>query len=189
MEQSLFFDGYDDLLRVIVTAPIMYAVIILFVRLAGKRSTSQMNNFDWVVTVALGSLMASCILLKEVTIAEGILAMGVLMALQWALTKIVFHARPLERLVKAEPTLLVHEGRFLDDAMRRQRVTRDEILAAVRREGLAALDEVKWVVLETDANMSVISKTDGTEMLSELAGVSVPATSPRRPEGAGEASG
>lgn len=78
-----------DLLRIAATAPIVYLLIILFIRLSGKRSTSQMNNLDWIVTVALGSIAASTILLKDIAVAEGILAIGLLLAMQWLLTAMI----------------------------------------------------------------------------------------------------
>ena len=53
---AIFYDGWKDLVRIVLAAPAIYFTIIVFIRLAGKRSTSQMNNFDWVVTVALGSI-------------------------------------------------------------------------------------------------------------------------------------
>ena len=70
MTDPIFFDGMANLVRIAVSVPVIYFAIILFVRLAGKRSTSQMNNFDWVVTVAMGTLAASCMIQENVTVAE-----------------------------------------------------------------------------------------------------------------------
>ena len=158
--ETLFFDSVDNLLRVAISAPLLYIAIIIFVRLSGKRSTSQMNNFDWIVTVAMGSLCASGIVLKDVTILETYLGIAILLLLQYLLTKTVFYSDTLSNLVKPEPTLLVHEGEFLADAMRKERVTQIEILAAMRGSGVYHVANVQWVILETDSSLSVVPKVD-----------------------------
>lgn len=171
MSDPLFFNSLSDLGRVLIAAPILYAAIILFIRLSGKRSTSQMNNFDWIVTVALGSIMASGLLLEDVTIMESVTAIGSLIALQALLTKLVFHQAWAGRLVKARPALLFAEGEFIDEALRAERVTRDEVLAAVRESSLGAIKKVQWVILETDATMSVIAKDGVSHDTDVLEGV------------------
>jgi len=158
MPHPIFLDGVFDLGRAALSVLLMYAAMITFVRMTGKRSVAQFNNFDWVVIVAMGSLMASATLLDDVTLGETLLAMGLLFGLQWGLTRLVFAIPAVSRTVKAEPRLLLRDGQFLPDAMRRERVTEAEIRAAVRQSGHAALEEVKWVVLETDAELSVISR-------------------------------
>jgi uncharacterized membrane protein YcaP (DUF421 family) len=152
------FDGWSGIIRVLIAAPIMYISIIAFVRIMGKRSTSQMNNFDWVVTVALGSLVASGIILDNVTVIEALLATGLLLGLQWTLTYWVPRWTMLEHVVKAQPTLLAERGKLLESSMLAERVTHDEIYAALRGAGLANIDEAEWVILETDASISVIAK-------------------------------
>ena len=159
MEPPLFYDGAEALIRVLVGATVLYLAVILFIRVTGKRSTSQMNNFDWVVTVALGSLIASGIVLDDVTVAETLLAVAWLLGLQWLLTKLIFHSGSVSRLVKAEPTLLVHRGKFLCHSLASERVTEEEVLAAIREKGLLSVGDVDCVVLETDATMSVIAKS------------------------------
>ena len=103
----IFLDQYDDLIRIIITAPILYISIVLMIRLSGKRSTSQMNNFDWIVTVAIGSLASSGIVLEDITALESIAGIGALLLLQWLLTKGVLYSRTLSRLVKANPVTLL----------------------------------------------------------------------------------
>lgn len=156
MTQPIFFDGVDDLVRTLIRAPLMYAVIVLFIRASGKRSLSQMNSFDWIVTVALGSIVASGVLLKDVTLAETGLAIGVFLALQYALTSLSSRSEAVSHFVKATPILLIRDGVYLEDAMRSERIAKDELLAAVRQHGLASVEEVGWAILETNAKISVI---------------------------------
>ncbi|GGD83249.1 DUF421 domain-containing protein [Croceicoccus mobilis] len=171
MKPILFPENWEPLIRIAITAPVLYLLIILFIRVSGKRSTSQMNNFDWIVTVALGSIAASTIILKNITLAEGGFAIGLLLAMQYALTALVRRSDLVSNAVKATPTMLIDEGRFIDEAMKRERISRREVLAAVRKAGITDLDKVAWVTLENDASFSVISKEErgpGTDAMAAI---------------------
>lgn len=157
---SALFDGWEGIIKICMAAPIMYLFVVLAIRVTGKRSTSQMNNFDWIVTVAIGSLTASGIVLDSVTVSEALTAITLLLGAQYLLTKGVLCSNKLAKLVKASPTLLVHDGQLLRGAMRKERVMKSEIMAALRENGLLCLEDAQWVILETDATFSVIPKGD-----------------------------
>ena len=158
LDAPLFLDDIGGLLRTVFAATILYAAVVLAVRIFGKRSTSQMNNFDWIVTVAIGSLMASGVLLANVTVLESAASIYTLLALQWVLTKIMTRSDAVTKAVKSEPTLLVHQGQILREAVKRERLTEAEIHAAVRQAGYSRVDEIRWVILETNSKLSVIGK-------------------------------
>lgn len=153
----MLFDGWYDLLRILVVGVCAYAGLVILLRLTGKRTLSKMNAFDLVVTVALGSTLASALLTSDVSLSEGLLAFAVLCLLQYALSFASVRWWWFEKLVKAEPTLLFFRGRHLDAALRRQRVTRDEVMAAIRASGSPTLETVDAVVLETDGSLSVVA--------------------------------
>ncbi|HZJ11151.1 MAG TPA: YetF domain-containing protein [Methyloceanibacter sp.] len=155
----MFFDDWFGLLRVLVVGTLAYAALIALLRVSGKRSLSKMNAFDLVVTVALGSTFAAVILDNSIPLAEGVLALALLIGLQFIITWASVRFGPVRRLIKSEPTLLVRDGLYLDDAMRSQRVTRDEVQAAMRDSGTADLTSVACVVLETDGSLTVIQSS------------------------------
>ena len=131
---------------------------------------SKMNAFDLVVTVALGSTLVTVLLSKSVALANGVLSFELLIGLQFTITWLSVRPPTLRGFVKAEPTLLLRRGQFLREAMRRERVTEDEIRAALRGQGIAAVEEVEAVVLETDSSFSVVrSSADASD--SSLANV------------------
>lgn len=154
----MFFESWMGLVRVVVIGVAAYAALIFMLRAAGKRTLSKMNAFDLVVTVALGSTFATILISRSVPLAEGILALALLISLQYAITWLSVRSERVQALVKSEPTLLMRDGVFLEEAMRRQRVTRAEVLAALREEGNEDIDSVSAVVLETDGTMSVVRK-------------------------------
>src|SRR5690606_6650220 len=146
----MFFDSFTGLLRVVIVGALAYAALILFLRISGKRTLSKLNAFDLVVTVALGSTLATTLLSKDVALAEGMLAFALLVLLQFIITTLSVRSPWFRRMVKANPTELAREGKSDDRAMSAQRITRDEVEAAVRAAGLDQISETKKVVLETD---------------------------------------
>ncbi|MQM26871.1 DUF421 domain-containing protein [Glycomyces albidus] len=152
----MFFDSWGGLLRVAVIGACAYVSLVVVLRLSGKRTLGKMNAFDLVVTVALGSTLATVLLSSEVALAEGVLALAVLVGLQLAVAWISVRSQRFRAAVKSRPTLLAWQGRLRDRALREQRVSRAEVLQAVRSKGLGGLDQVTAVVLETDGTFSVI---------------------------------
>ncbi|MFD1510576.1 DUF421 domain-containing protein [Lacimonas salitolerans] len=159
MSDPIFFDTWLGLLRIPVVGILAYATLILMLRISGKRTLSKLNAFDLLVTVALGSTLATVLLNKSVPLAEGILALALLIGLQFAITWASIRSDRFQNLIKSEPTLLVHNGRYLDAALRQQRITREEIGAALRQTGRSDIDEVISVVLETDGSMTVLPRS------------------------------
>lgn len=167
----MFFDGWMTLGRTALVGTLAYLALILLLRASGKRTLSKMNAFDFIVTVALGSTLATILLSSSVSLARGVLAFGLLILLQFVITWLSVRSPAVRRLVKAEPTLLVHKGEFLHGAMKQERVTEEEIRAALRSQGIPAVDNVEAVVLETAGDLSVIQQHSG-EHSSSLQDVS-----------------
>lgn len=157
LPDGTFYDGGAALLRVGVVGALAYVSLVILLRLTGKRTLSKMNAFDLVVTVALGSTLATILLSKDAALAEGVLAFALLILLQFAVTWTSVRSKTFRKLIKAEPCLLFHEGAFLEGAMRRERVSQNEVLAAMRQAGHDVPAAVRSVVLETDGSMSVVA--------------------------------
>ena len=155
----MFFDTWSGLGRVVIVGTLAYAALVFLLRVSGKRTLTKFNAFDLVVTVALGSTLATVLLNKSVPLAEGVLALGLLIVLQYAITWLSVRSPGFQALIKAEPTLVVHRGRFLDGAMRAQRLTREEVMAALRANGAPDLEKVAAIVLETDGTVNILTDT------------------------------
>ena len=166
----MFFDSWSGLGRVMIVGVLAYGALVFLVRVSGKRTLSKMNAFDLIVTVALGSTLATVLLSKDVALLEGVLAFSLLIFLQFVITWLSVRSNAVQGFVKAEPALLLHRGRFLHRAMRTERVTEEEIRAAVREQCIGSLEDVEAVVLETDGTFTVL-RSAGTEENSALKGV------------------
>ncbi len=172
MEEWLF-NGWPALFRTLVVGIMAYAGLIVLLRVTGKRTLSKMNAFDFVVTVALGSTLATILLNQDVSLAQGLFALALLIGLQFAITWSSVRVRWVRRMVTGEPSLLTYRGEFLQEALRRTRVTEDEVRAALRAEGVVSVGDVEAVVLETDGSFSVVPRTDTAEAAT-LRGVNRP---------------
>lgn len=155
----MFFDSWNDLIRVAVIGLCAYVALIVLLRVSGKRTLTKMNAFDLVVTVALGSTLSTILLSSEVSLSEGVLALAVLILLQFAITWMSARWRKVHELVASEPTLLLHDGQFLHQAMRRERVNRQEMLQTLRNHGVDDPADARSVVMETDGSFSIIKKS------------------------------
>ncbi len=156
----MFFDDWYGLLRVFVTGTAAYVGLVLFVRISGKRTLAKMNAFDLVVTVALGSTLATILLSSDVALVEGLSAFFLLILLQFVVAWTSVRWPLFERALKSSPTVLVRNGTLLQEAMKGQRVSEEEVRAAIRSAGVASIAAVAEVVLETDGSFSVIKQDD-----------------------------
>lgn len=179
VSEEFFFNGWSGPLRVVLVGVLAYVALIAVLRISGKRTLSKMNAFDFVVTVALGSTLATIILSKDVALVEGVLALALLIGLQYAITWLSVRSSTVSNLVKSEPSLLLYNGRLLPDALRRERVTEDEVRAAARASGQPVLDDLLAVVLETDGTFTVVPQTG--QRPTALAGMIDDRTSARAP--------
>ena len=156
--QTVLFGGASGVLRTLIFGITAYVALIAKLRLTGKRTLSKMNAFDLIVTVALGATLASVMLNASVPLVYGLLALGLLVMLQFLITWASVRSARVSALVKSEPTLLASDGAYLHEAMCRQRVPLDEIDAALRKHGHDRLDQVRCVIHEIDGSLSVLAK-------------------------------
>lgn len=156
----ILFISWDNLARVVMVGIPVYVSLILVLRTTGKRTLSKMNAFDLMVTVALGSTLATSLLSKDIALLESILAFALLCSLQMVVTWLSVRSKKIARLVKSEPQMLFYKGNFLESAMRKERVVRDEALQAMRSQGFHSLEDVEAIVLETNGTFSVTKRRD-----------------------------
>lgn len=172
----LFFDNIDKLGRIVLTTVMVYVLIVLTTKVSGKRSTSQLNNFDWIVTVMIGSLGASTVLLKDVPLIEGFSSILVLYLLQFLVTKYASISPQFSSIILSEPRIVFYQGQYLPDAMRAERLTRQELESAMRSEGISSLDEIEAIVFESDANLTIITKDKSNQNSDTISETLAPLT-------------
>jgi uncharacterized membrane protein YcaP (DUF421 family) len=159
MDYSWITTSFSSALMVILSAIVIYVALILFTRLAGVRSFSKMSSFDFAVTVAIGSLVASTVLTKDPPLLQAILALGVLFLIQTIVGSL--RDRSFVRgLVDNKPILLMDGTEIVQENMKKARVTHEDLLGKLREANVTQFSHIKAVVMETTGDISVLHHPD-----------------------------
>lgn len=156
--ENIWFDNWDSLLRVLFISPLAYIAMVFLLRVSGKRTLAKMNAFDFVDTVALGSILASVALNQNIPLANGVAAIVIFIGFQFLLTWLAVRIKSVKTLITSSPSLIFYKGNFLEQAMKKERITEEEIYSAARIEGISALDEIDMIILETTGDITIIEK-------------------------------
>ena len=156
---TFFFNGWEPIARIIVVGGLSYLALVLLIRASTKRTLAQFSAFDFVITVALGASFGRILTARDVGLAEAITAFTLLITMQYLMTALERRSKRVARLVAAPPSLLYYRGRFVEEEMRRQRITEAAVYAAVRMQGLGSLEPVEAVVLESGGDFAIIQSS------------------------------
>ena len=153
----------DSLYAIILTTVGIYIAVVLLTRISGKRSFSKLSSFDFALTVAIGSIMATVILSKSISLQDGILALVVIYSIQM----LVAYARrfqPIRKLMDNKPTLLMKDGLIIEGSLEKCKVTESDLKAKLREANVIQLSEVKAVVFESTGDISVLHGSDNKDI-------------------------
>lgn len=155
---NIWFDSWEGILRIIYITPVAYFAVIFLLRISGKRTLAKMNAFDFVVTIALGSVLASVVLNKSIPLANGLTAILLFIGFQFLLTWLAVRVKSVKTLITSSPSLIFYKGEFLHAAMKIERITVEEIYSAARQQGISTLESIDMIILETTGDMAIIKK-------------------------------
>ncbi|MEO0332274.1 MAG: YetF domain-containing protein [Bacteroidota bacterium] len=151
-----FYDDIQSILRVGLSCLVFYIVVVIGSKLAGLRSFSDFSSFDFLITLAMGALLATTITSEKVSIVEGTVALAALYTFQIIVAKARQKWGFVKRWVDNPPVLLMFNGEILQDNLNYARITEDELKSKLRQEGICSYEQVKSVVLESSGDVSVI---------------------------------
>lgn len=135
---------------------VIYAFLVLALRLLGKRELGQMNIYDLVLIIVIANAVQNAMVGDDTTLIGGMVAALTLLILNRLLNLLLVRSDKIERALVGEPILLFNDGQLIEERMRREGVTQEQLLAALREHGLETLEEVRMVVLEVDGSLSVV---------------------------------
>jgi uncharacterized membrane protein YcaP (DUF421 family) len=167
----MWFESWYRLGALLLAGVVAYTFLVLVLRVSGKRTLAKLNAFDLVVTIALGSVLATVVVSREVPVAEGVTALLLLVVLQLLVALVSTHWPSSREVITARPTALLIDGRVRHEELRRCRVTVQEVASAVRGNGGGSLTDIDVVVLETDGSLSVIADRSDATALTGVEGV------------------
>lgn len=149
----------DGFFAIVLTAIGIYIALVILTRISGKRSFSKMSSFDFAMTVAIGSVLATVVISKSVSLQHGITGLVIIYILQM----VVAAARkwqPIQNLMDNKPTLLMENGKIIDGRLKKCKVTESDLKAKLREANVIQLSEVKAVVFESTGDISVLHGSD-----------------------------
>jgi uncharacterized membrane protein YcaP (DUF421 family) len=159
--KALLFKDWESIWHVAVCAVLAYFVLFLFIRISGKRTLAKLTAFDFVVTVTLGSVLSNMILAK-VSLSEGAAALAIVIALQYLLAWTARESDTLEKVINSTPTMVFYRGKFLEQAMKKEVLTHEEIYAVIRKFRMLDVEKVEAVVMELNGELTVIKKSESS---------------------------
>lgn len=157
---SIFFDNWNSVIRTLILTPLGYIAMIMMLRVSGKRTLAKMNAFDFIGTVALGSALATVALNKNVTLTDGVIAIALLILVQFCLTWLSVRYSGVKDLITSRPSLLLYKGEMQKKVMKKERLTEKEIFAAAREQGISNIKNIDAIVLETTGAITIIKNLD-----------------------------
>jgi len=167
MDFSWIDTTWTAVTMVIITAICIYAAVIAFTRFSGLRSFSKMSSFDFAMTVAVGSLIASTILTANPPLLQAIAALAALYILQIAVAKLRRASTFISKMVDNQPLLLMKGTKFLDKNLNSAKVTHDDLRGKLREANVTQLSQVKAVVMEATGDISVLHNEDPAHELDD----------------------
>ena len=141
--------------ELIVRACVVYVLIFALLRIFGKKHVGQMSPFDLVVLLLLSESVQNALIADEKSLTGGIIVATTLVGLSGLIGHLVWRSKPLSRVLDGTPTILVRNGHVRNDALKREKVTRSELMEALRQQGCTSLLKVRYAILENDGNITI----------------------------------
>ncbi len=151
-----FFPGSHILLQIVLRTGLIYLLVLLGVRLSGKREVGQMTPFDLTLLLLLSNSVQNAMTGPDTSLAGGAVAACTLLILNYFVAEVSGGNRRFRRLIQGQPTLLIHDGKTIESHMAREHVSVDELHRALREHGISCIDQTALAVLEVDGSISCI---------------------------------
>lgn len=155
-QPNLIFKDDQTTIRIVLSGVLMYIFLIFILNISGKRSIANLSMHDYVVTLAMGSIVSSTIVAKDVSMIDGLMGILILLVLQYLVTLISTRSVKVFKVVNPSPKVLFLEGEFLMKNLRTNRIHPNEVYSAIRMQGQTTSDKIFAVILETNGQLSVI---------------------------------
>jgi uncharacterized membrane protein YcaP (DUF421 family) len=136
------------ILEKIARPAIVYVVLVVFLRIFGKRELAQLNPFDLVVLMSLSNTVQNAIIGNDNSLTGGLLGALSLLCVNYVVVRFIFRHRRLDQLVEGKPTVLIEKGKVRKDALASEMLTESELITAAHRQGFCKLSDIERCVLE-----------------------------------------
>lgn len=147
----------------ILRAVVVYAFVVVALRLAGKRELGQLNSLDLVVLLFLSNILQNSIIGNDVSITGGVIGAATLLLVNYATIRVLFLFPAIDRVVEGDATVLVENGRLIGQNLKKELLTEEELIVACHKQGLYSLDEVERAYLEPGGAITIFARRPTAE--------------------------
>ena len=142
----------------VIRAAVVFFFILLITRMIGRRELSSLEPFDLIMLVVIGDLVQQGVTQSDYSITGALIVISTIAVLTALIAFVNFRFRPLRRVLEGQPVVLVEDGRPVERNLRRERLTLEELEAEGRQQQVTSVADMRWAVLETSGQISVIPK-------------------------------
>ena len=146
--------------EMIVRAVVVYAFLLVLLRLTGKRQVGQLAPFDLVLLLVLSNAVQNSMNAGDNSLVGGLLSAATLIALNYVVGVATYRSKKLETIIEGRPQVLIHYGKLFEDVMARALLTHHELNAALRQAGCTCIEDVHAAILENNGSISVVAVKD-----------------------------
>lgn len=152
--------SWHTVLAIMARTSVIYVLVLIGIRLTGKREVGQMTPFDLTLLLLLSNSVQNAMTGPDTSLLGGVVAAGVLLILNYGLAEVSGMNRRFRSVIQGSPTLLIHNGQLITAHCAKEHVSPDEVQRALREHGVANTSEVALAVLEVDGSISVLKYDD-----------------------------
>jgi uncharacterized membrane protein YcaP (DUF421 family) len=150
----------ETMLEIVIRTAIVYAVVLIGIRLSGKREVGQMTPFDLALLLLLSNAVQNAMTGPDTSVSGGIVAAATLLLINAGVNQIVWKNRKARMAIEGSPTILIRHGKILEKNLRKEKVTAESLIQALREHGIASVSDVSIAVLEIDGSISCLKNDD-----------------------------
>lgn len=140
----------------VLRSGVVYLFLLMAFRITGKRQVGQLTSFDLVVLLILSNVVQNALIGNDNSLLGGLIGAAAILVINFLVVEIAYRFKPVRRLMEGTPALLVHNGRILQENLSHERLTQDDLMAALRKNGIADVERVRFAVLEDNGQISVV---------------------------------
>ena len=149
-------DSPHDLLIVFVHTTIIYTTLMFMLRVLNRRAIGQLNVIDLLIVILLGSSVETAMVNADTHLTAGLVCAGTLLLLNFVLGRLMLRSKRLRHLVTGGPILLIHDGEFVEEHLRRIGLTKSDVMQELREREYSSIEQIRFAVLETDGAINVV---------------------------------
>lgn len=150
----------ETLIEIVLRTAIVYFVILVGIRLSGKREVGQMTPFDLALLLLISNAVQNAMTGPDTSVTGGIVAAVTLLVINGVMTQVVWKNRKVRKFVEGTPTLLIRHGKLIEEHLAKEKVSVDALTQALREHGVASVSDVSVAVLEIDGSISVLKNDE-----------------------------